>query len=539
MSRLVFIFLLTIYASAASAQQIEIIHTNDLHSHFETGDESGHGGYAAVKATIDRLKAQAQAAGIETLTLDAGDFSEGTLFYIADSGEDSWRVVQQMGYDAIAIGNHDWLVGPAEMDAIVAAVQPQTPLLSANIDFDARFHALNQYIRPHAEFTRAGVRIGVMGLATDEIEYSWRITDGKINPPNDVGKKEVEELRLRNDIVIALTHLGVTADQALAANVPGIDLIVGGHSHTVLADPVWVKDPHGREVPIVQTGAHGQYVGDLLIDYEPGKPLKIVHYRLIPVLKTAGQDPAMLEQVAAVRRDLEKKYTAQWLYEVIGTSETAWESPQDYPTPWGNFYVDAIREAAGADLGLDDSEFFGDNQPAGAITREQVMNFYPRFFDVDRPLGWNVWTVQVPGWILDAVLRVATSEGTFFDLSNCDIDFKGTDVAGIRIGGEPLDLVREYRVAVSEGIGLGADDIQWLLKLIFQPHDTGIPIWTAVERKIRASSSLSSNSPGTPGAPGILPSVHLQSITNALPASRRWKPGKVANHLFRAFSANP
>ena len=413
-----------LFASSARAQQLEIIHTNDLHSHFESGDDESRGGYAAVKATMDRLKAEAQASGIETLTLDAGDFSEGSPFYMANNGEDSWRIVQEMGYDAITIGNHDWLVGPDQMNAIAAAVNPQTPLLSANLKVESRFGALNKYIIPHVEFTRAGVHIGVVGLSTDDIDYSWRITDGKIESPNDVGKSEVDELRLRNDIVIALTHLGVDADQSLAAHVAGIDVIVGGHSHTVLEEPVWVKDPEGRQVPIVQTGAHGDYVGDLLIDYEPGQPVKILHYRLVPVFKSWAQDATMLARVAAARRDLEKKYTPQWLYEVLGVSDAPWESPQEHPTPWGNLYVDAIREAVGADLGLDDSEFFGGNQPAGPITRETIMSFYPRTFDLTHPLGWTVWTIKVPGWLLDAVLHETVGTASFFNLSNCEFDVK-------------------------------------------------------------------------------------------------------------------
>jgi 2',3'-cyclic-nucleotide 2'-phosphodiesterase (5'-nucleotidase family) len=474
----------------ALAQQLEIIHTNDLHSHLEHSEDLTRGSYAAVKATIDRLKAQAAAAGIETLTLDAGDFSEGTPFYMAGDGTDSMRLVQEMGYDAIAIGNHDWLVGADQMNQIFATVKPIVPFLSANLRADARFTALNQYIRPSAEFTRSGLKIAVLGLSTNDILYAWRLQDGKIENPNDVAKEEVKKLRKQNDLVIALTHLGVTADENLVANVNGIDLIVGGHSHTALQVPVWQTSPNKQSVPIVQAGCHGQYVGDLLVDYEPGQPLKILRYQLIPVYTDGDQDRTIASDVKAAREDLDAVYGSQWLSDVLTVTDTPMVSPVNQPTVWGDVYVDALREAVGADLGLDSGEFFGDTQAAGAVTREMMMNFYPRYFDLTKKMGWTVWKIDVPGWLLKAVLEVVTKDGSFFNLSQVEFDIitgsGAPQIKNIRIGGKPLDVLRTYHVAVSEGIGRGLEEPLKALKLIFWPKDSGIPIWTAVENKIRS-----------------------------------------------------
>src|SRR5262245_44283655 len=122
------------FPKPASAALLEIIHTNDLHSHFEHSVDPTEGSYAALKAQIDRLKSEAQAQGIETLVLDAGDFSEGTEFFLAEHGEDSYRMMDALGYDAVALGNHDYLMGQDELDRLLGKVAPNYKLLCANFD---------------------------------------------------------------------------------------------------------------------------------------------------------------------------------------------------------------------------------------------------------------------------------------------------------------------------------------------------------------------------------------------------------------------
>ena len=499
----------------AQAHQLEIIHTNDLHSSYEHSYDEQKGSYAAVKATIDRLKAQSAAAGIDVLTLDAGDFTEGSPFFMVGDGTESMRLVEEMGYDAIAIGNHDWLVGADQMDQIFSTVGPHVPFLSANLNADGRFTALHQYIHPSAQFERAGIKIGVLGLSTNDILYRWALEDGKIEDPQNTAKKEIKKLRENNDLVIALTHLGVPADQSLVAKVGGIDLVVGGHSHTALQIPVWENNPSGVPIPIVQAGSHGEYVGDLLIDYEPGKPIKILRYQLIPVYVTDPQDQVIAGEVSAARQDLEAIYGQKWLSEVLAISDVPIEEPTTHPTVWGNLWADALRETAKADFGLDVSEFYGGTQEAGPVTREKLMNFYPRTFDLNKKMGWNVWRIDIPGWLIKIVLEVATKEGTFFNLSNVTFDViagqGAPKVKNIKIGGKNLNILKIYHCGVSEGIGRGSEGISKFLKFIFWQKDTGVPVWTAVENKIRRMN----------------PVLSLKNIVpHRLPASVKWRPAR-------------
>ncbi|MBI3535800.1 MAG: metallophosphatase, partial [Deltaproteobacteria bacterium] len=250
----------------AHAKLLQIIHTNDFHSHFEQADELEWGGYAEVKYIIDAIKNTAELQGIDTLILDGGDFSEGTPFFMAEEGRLSWKMMDVFGFEAVVIGNHDWLIGFEQMDKILGEIAPKTQFISANLInrkgyvYQTEYKNLYKYVQPYAEFKKAGLKVGVLGLSTDEWTYRWRVKDTVIEPPIEIAKKQIPHLRFYNDFVIALTHLGVDKDISLVKSTEGIDLVVGGHSHTVLNEPLYIKNAVGKKVPIVQAGAHGMYV---------------------------------------------------------------------------------------------------------------------------------------------------------------------------------------------------------------------------------------------------------------------------------------
>ncbi len=478
----------------AEARPLKVIHTNDLHSFFEEADAPGRGGYAAVKATIDRLKADARDQGMDTLVLDAGDFSEGNSFFFADEGRTSWSIMDQMGYDAVAIGNHDFLIGLRQMDKILSSVRPTTPFLSANLEVDpqARVPALRKHIQPYVELNRAGARIAVLGLLTDELVYKWRLENAALTPPDFEARSQIPALRNRNDFVIVLSHLGFQVDIALARVVDGVDMIVGGHSHTTLETPFPARNRVGRQVPIVQAGQHGQLVGDLVVDVEPGQPLKVLSYRLVSVFKDQGTDAGIDRRVAQARRELENRFGREWFYKVIGLSEIPLEQPLNQPTAWGEFVATAIMDTASADLALDVGEFFGNTRPAGFVTREDLISMYPRTFDTRKASGWNVWSIRAPGWLIRYVLETAENSGLHLTTAGVTYDRIKNPNNGrialrrVKIKGRKLRALREYRLAVTEGIGRGALELSTVLSLFFRPRDTGIPVWSSIENRIRS-----------------------------------------------------
>lgn len=501
-------------AAPAEARPLQILHTNDLHSHFERSMDAERGGYAALKAVMDRLRAEAAEQGIETLTLDAGDFSEGTHHYFAGKGDWSWRMMDALGYDAVVLGNHDYLMGTAELDALLERVRPGFRLLGANfapaIHESRELPALNSSLRPFVELRKAGLRVAVLGLANDELEYRWRVGNLTVDDHKDALAKYLPGLRATNDVVIVLTHVGTDDDRRLARETPGVDLVVGGHWHEYMDKPYLETGPGGVTVPVVQAGDHGKVVGRLLVDVEPGKPLEVLDFSLVPVPARGPRDEAVERKVLEARVALEKEYGKEWLAEEVGRSEVPLARPTTRPTEWGALVADAQREAVGAELGVDSADLYGDDQDAGAVTRESILLFYPRMFSLENRTGWTVWTSLVYGWVLKFALEQSYRRGVKLVLSNVTFRVEGKPgkekLRDLRVGGYPLRSMHSYRVAVSEGIGRAIDEMIPEVKAFFRmPRDSGIPIWTAIERKLRAIGGVVP--PGYGGAHPPLPTA--------------------------------
>lgn len=494
---LLVVLLLTLLPSSVSARLVQIIHTNDLHSHLEHGGEKGFGGYAAVKATMDQIKADAAKQGIESITVDAGDFGEGSQFYLAERGVAVWRTLNTMGYDAVTLGNHDWLSGINDLNRIVGAVKPNFALLGANFIFDHSNKNLKKYMRPSIEIKRAGLRIAILGLTTEDFVYNWRAEDGFIWPAHREANDRLPSLSSRNDFVIALTHIGLLEDIKLVRRTSGIDLVVGGHSHTRMSEPITVIDKRARKVPIVQAGEHGEFVGDLLVDLEPGQPVKVVRYRLIPVDANGAKDEAVAEQVRMARESLYREYGREWLNEIVGYTEVPMISPDQAPTIWSQFAVDAMREAVRAEVTIDSDEFYGNSMPAGPVTREQLFAFYPRVFHFNR-YGWTIYTANARGWVIELTIKEAIKRGWWLSTSGLsyEVYYSGLTrkVRNLRVNGKPLKRFKNYRVALPEGIGRAAIEIAPVLSAIFKKNkNTGIPIWFALEAKLRRVGTVKPN----------------------------------------------
>lgn len=447
------------------------------------------GGFSAIKALFDSIRKEAHAAQIDTLTLDAGDFSDGTLFRYADHGLSPYHLMDLMGYEAITIGNHDWLLGCKQFDELLGKAQMKTPLLGANFNFSTSRIHMSKQIVPYLSVIRGGARIAILGLTSNEVIYSWRIEDGAVIDPEKVAKTLIPKLRNHHDFIIVLSHLGLRKDIKLIQNVPGINLVIGGHSHTLMPQALYIDDPEKRLVPIVQAGDRGNWVGSLLVDLEAGSRLKILHYQLIPTEKIKYQDPEIEKYIRHARMQLENQYGKNWLYEVIAQSEVPMQRPIAGPTVWGTLSLEAIREAAGTQVSLDINRFYGSDQPAGPITRENLYNFFPRTFNIESPYGWTIWKIRTPGWALKLFLNQAAQYGEYIMTSGISYQKKVKNgkitLTRFRIGDKPLHSSQFYTIAVSEGVGRGAGEMYQTLRMLFLPKDTKIPVWNAIEDKLK------------------------------------------------------
>jgi 5'-nucleotidase len=533
MSRIQKIALVTLsflQITTANAKVIQILHTNDLHASLKASGAAAEGkeatgGWAQIKSTMDGLTESAKLQQIETIRLDAGDFFEGTLSYFPDHGANVLKAFQSMGYDAVALGNHDWLMGARNTNRAFGKTPFPFPLLSANTELSSELSNLKKQIIPSTQIIRSGLRIGVMGLSTDEMFYKWitkvesKSSDMNIRKYHDVKDSNTGEtipgianrlaldLSEKNDLVIALTHIGFKEDKKLAESSSNIDLIVGGHSHTLLESLSIVENKLGVPVPIVQTGSTGAFIGKILVDVIPGKRPQVLTYELIPVSNQAPSDPVVANHIDNSEKRLESLYGSNTLNQVVGQSEARLISGSGGETAYSRFIVDAMKDASGADLALDIGEFHSNSPQAGGdITIRKLMEMYPRKLNASQNEGLYVYQFSIPGWMLKIALKLAVKFG--YPLSLSGVNYKTASISdaqygtekeklgdnwkakaltryrlqdsSIQINGKPLKYFKQYKVATPEFVVRGAYAISFLTKLVVRwGKPTKHTIWDA------------------------------------------------------------
>lgn len=256
--------------SADAQRRLTIVHFNDTHSHMEperAGDNIGKGGIIERAAYRDSVvKADGRK---NVLLLHAGDFGQGTSYFTVLKGDLEIDMINAMRYDCVTLGNHEFDNGIEELGRRLANLK--CPVVCANYDF-SQFE-MGNYVKPYAIVKKAGMRIGIIGLMPDITTLVSKETSSRI-PAFDnaeVVNKWTKVLKDEEkcDLVIALTHIGYEdqpyTDFDLVKSTRGIDIVVGGHSHTFIPKPGYEKNLDGIPVPIVQNGCWGLEVGNMKV----------------------------------------------------------------------------------------------------------------------------------------------------------------------------------------------------------------------------------------------------------------------------------
>jgi 5'-nucleotidase len=343
---------------------------------FTLNDDTTRGGYARLASLIARRK-EARGEQGPVLVLDAGDFSMGTAFGAAtrETGGEL-QLMSRMGYDATTFGNHEFDLGPDGLGKAigVAAKAGRVPaVLASNTNFakqdatltDLQRQAKAGVIRRHLVIERGGIRFGIFGLLGKEAIFYTSGGAVSFSDAIETAKEMVKILRETEkvDVVICLSHGGVekgkdgrfTAgdDVRLAKNVPGIDVVIGGHSHTMLQEAIIVND----RTPVVQTGKYGENLGELVITLDGGK-LTVDSYRLHAIDDTLAGDRAIADEIEKLKKTVTKVVFASRGYRIDQPLAVV---PQDLPntftdiaasTPLANLVTDAFRNATKADIGF-------------------------------------------------------------------------------------------------------------------------------------------------------------------------------------------
>jgi len=478
---IIFALLFSLFCPLLEAKIIQILHTNDTHSYLSNSThQPNQGGMARLKAMIDQYKSVALQQNIKSIVLDAGDFLEGNVYYLAEEGRKSFEIHNEMGYDASALGNHDYLMGSEKLDQLIGSIDLKFSMLAANISVGSKFNNIKTKVNPYTELNIDGIKVAILGLTTDERIYRWSLDESEITDPIKSAQYYEDELKQRgNDAIIALTHIGVLEDLKLAKKTKQIDLIVGGHSHTALFQPIFVKNIDAKSIPIVQAGMHTEYLGRILVDIEKGKPLKILKYELIPVV-TNSTNEEIAGLVNDAQADLETLYGKDNLNEILGVSLLD-TNDKDGMVKWGTYIADTLREATNTDISIHSPAMNSENFPSGPFTRLDLYNSIPRVFNLKDKLGWNIFTVAVKGLWIRSLINIQSKMNQKLVFSGFQYEKNGR----MTIGGEKIHPFKNYTVAFTEGIIKGAAGISTkAFSILRNPIETKLKIWNSLEKKI-------------------------------------------------------
>lgn len=270
-----------LHARSADDTRLTILHTNDMHSRIEpfpanSGRNSGMGGMARRATLVKKVRAEEK----NVLLLDSGDVFQGTPYFNFFGGELEFKLMSEMGYDASTLGNHDFDNGLEGLDRMMP--HAKFPFLNANYDFSKTI--LKDQFKPYKIIQKGSIKIGVFGVGIElqNLVPSKLYQETTYNDPIEAAKEMVQELQAQGcQFIICLSHLGFqydhdkVDDHKLAEAVSGIDLILGGHTHSFLNEPKRYTNAQGFETTINQVGWAGIYLGRIDVSFAAGKGKQI------------------------------------------------------------------------------------------------------------------------------------------------------------------------------------------------------------------------------------------------------------------------
>lgn len=431
-------------------KKITIIHTNDTHSRLL--DTDGGLGFAKIATIIQNTKKE----NPNTLVLDAGDTLHGMPIVNISEGENAIKILEAAGYDFMTIGNHDFNYGQERL--LELKDMTQVKMLSANVlDKNGK-----ELFTPYEIVEMDGVKIGIFGLTTPETAYKTspdNVIGITFADPIEISKKMVEELDDKTDVIIALAHIGldessVVTSKQIAENVEGIDVIIDGHSHTVLETGMLVNN-----TLIAQTGNYDKNLGFVNIEVKDGAVInKTAELLSTEAASETVLDPKLADFINYIKLENEPVF-AQIVTKTDVDLDGARENVRTKETNLGNLSADAVRNASGADIGFVNGGNIRTSIPVGDITFGKVAELFP--------FGNTVQVKKITGADLIKVLEISVSgypatQGGFLQVSGLTYVFDPKQAAGSRIvevtvGDLPLDTDAEYTVAINDFLGIGGD----------------------------------------------------------------------------------
>jgi 5'-nucleotidase/UDP-sugar diphosphatase len=440
----IFLCVFLVTAARAEPSSVRVLYVNDFHGFAEPykpfGSNEVLGGLAYLAADARRLSEEKP-----SLFLAAGDMIQGSNWANLFKGASVIEAMNRMGFDAMVVGNHEFDFGQEVLEERVS--EATFPVLGANV------HGLGAVLKPYVAREIEGVKIIIIGVVTDETPVTTNprnVAGLKFDPPAEKVEKYIRRLKGPGDIVVVLSHIGYANDRALAEKVKGIDVIVGGHSHTKLEKPVLV----GNTI-IVQAWEHAKALGVLDLTVEDGRIKGFEGH--LDVIRPIGRANAAVE---AVVDKYEKKVDAV-LDEKVGVADVGLdgERVRYRETNFGDLVADITRETAGADAAIINGGSIRTSLPKGEIGAKDIYSALP--FD-NYIVAVKLTGRQIRDALEHGVSAVERADGRFPQVSGIAFTYSRSDPPGLRvreifIAGRPVDPKREYTVATNDFLAAGGD----------------------------------------------------------------------------------
>ena len=391
---------LALPVSGAQAFTLNVLHINDLHSRIESinafdstcsaedeGEGKCFGGAARLYTAVKDLRDELEAAGEYVIVLDAGDSFQGSLFFTTYSGLAEAEMMNRIGFDAMVFGNHEFDLGPAPLADFVKAAE--FPVISGSVDVSGD-NKLAGLATDHVVLEVGGEKVAILGATTpDTVEISSPGPSVAFRDPVEYLTAKVVELKAEGiEKVIVASHLGVTDDIRVAEAVPGIDLIVGGHSHTLFSNsaedapyayPLMVAGLEGREVPIVQAGAYSKYLGHVALTFDDAGVVTAASGDTILLDASVTPDPEILGRIEAMAAPIEE-LKARKVGEVAGDIDGSRENCRAGECSMGNLVAEAMLDRVrdqGVTIALQNGGGLRASIGAGEVTKGDVLAVLP------------------------------------------------------------------------------------------------------------------------------------------------------------------
>ncbi|MFV0512623.1 MAG: bifunctional metallophosphatase/5'-nucleotidase [Jhaorihella sp.] len=462
---------------ATADYALTILHTNDFHSRFEpvskydsgcSAEDNAEGKCFGGSARLVTAVAEARKRSNNSILVDGGDQFQGSLFYTYYKGKAAAEMMNKMGYDAMTVGNHEFDDGPEVLRGFMDAVD--FPVLMSNADVSGEA-ALAGVLEKSTVIERGGEKIGLIGLTpqdTDELASPG--PDIVFTDPVGAVQQEVDRLTGQGvNKIIVLSHSGYGTDQRIAAGTTGVDVIVGGHTNTLLSN---VSDRAAGPYPtmvngvaIVSAYAYGRYLGELNVTFDDeGNIIEAVGEPLV-MDGTVTEDAATVERIGELAMPLDEirnRVIASAAAPIDGARETC----RIQECSMGNLVADAMLDRVadqGVQVAIANSGGLRASIDAGEVTMGEVLTVLP--------FQNTLSTFEINGaGVIEAlengVSQVEEVAGRFPQVAGMTFTWDAAEPAGSRIGevmvaGEdgwaPLDPEANYLVVTNNYVRNGGD----------------------------------------------------------------------------------